>query len=78
MEKRFQNFSLEILANVAVKIPGILRIFSITSAGADTLIEKHEFTTTWVKEGVKFEHFYPNYKVQKELEFSADVMLNME
>jgi hypothetical protein len=26
-------------------------------------------TTTWVKEGLKFEHFYPNNEGVKELQF---------
>ena len=38
-------------------------------AGANKQSEKHEYTTTWVKEGVKFEHFYPNYEGIKELQF---------
>ena len=38
-------------------------------AGANKQSEKHEYTTTWVKEGVKFEHFYPNYEGIKELPF---------
>jgi hypothetical protein len=65
--KKDQIRSDDILANFAVKIPGILRIFSITSAGADTLIEKHEFTMTWVKGRVKFERWYPNYDGIKEI-----------
>jgi hypothetical protein len=38
-------------------------------AGANKQSETREYTTTWVKEGVKFEHFYPNYEGIKELQF---------
>lgn len=36
-------------------------------AGAHKHSEKREFITTWVKDGVDFEHFYPNYDGIKEL-----------
>jgi hypothetical protein len=37
-------------------------------AGTHKQSEMREYTTTWVKDGVTFEHFYPNYEGIKELE----------
>jgi hypothetical protein len=51
------------------KNPDHFALLPMQKQRANKQNEKREYTITWVKKGVKFEHFYPNYEGIKELQF---------